>query len=309
MPHLDTAGYRHEALFYRDDEEFLAGTVPLVQDHVDAEAAVLVAVPRPRARLLKEALGAGREHVAFADMEQLGRNPGRIIGAWRAFVRGHADADTPPLGIGEPVWPGRTRAELVECHRHETLLNLAFTPLTPWTLLCPYDAERLGPEVLEAARRNHPYVLERGAHRRSDAYTRAIPGSDPLPDPPADAVQLRFGDGDLAHVRETVAAHAAEAGLEGRRLTDLVLAADELATNSLRYARGGRTLRSWREDGCLLVEVADEGHIADPLAGRDLPGPDEPGGRGLYLVNELCDLVQLRSAPDGSVVRLHMRVG
>ena len=58
----------------------------------------------------------------------------------------------------------------------------------------------------------------------------------------------------------------------------------------------------------MLVEVADEGHIADPLAGRDRPPPDDLGGRGLYLVNQLCDLVQLRSSPDGSVVRIHMHL-
>ena len=88
-----------------------------------------------------------------------------------------------------------------------------------------------------------------------------------------------------------------------------MLAVDELATNSLRYARGEGMLRTWRENGALLVEVADEGHIADPLAGRDCPTPDEVGGRGLYLVNQLCDLVQLRSSPDGSVIRIHMRIG
>ena len=308
MRHLDSSGYRHEALFYRGDEEFLAGTVPLVQDHLDADAAVLVAVPRPRAQTLQQALGADRERVVFADMEQLGRNPGRIIGAWRAFVRANAE-DTPPLGIGEPIWPERTAAELVECQRHETLLNLAFTAETPWTLLCPYDAERLAPEVLDAARRNHPHLHEDGEWHRSGAYERSIPGPDPLPPPVEEPVELRFTHGDLAVVREFLAHCAAREGIEGRRMADLVLAVDELATNTLRYARGEGTLRTWRENGSLLVEVADEGHIADPLAGRDCPPPDAIGGRGLYLVNQLCDLVQLRSTPDGSVVRIHMHLG
>ena len=307
MRHINSPGYRHEALFYRGDEEFLAGTVPLVRDALDAEAAVLVAVPRPQSRVLREALGRDGERVAFAGMEDLGRNPGRIIGAWRDFVRKHAGGDAAPLGIGEPIWPERTAAELVECQRHETLLNLAFPPDTPWTLLCPYDAERLAPEVLEGARRNHPHVVEDGESHRSHAYSRAIPGSEPLPQPPADSTQMRFGHGDLGLVRELLAQRAAQAGIEGRRIADLVLAVDELATNSLRYARGEGTMRTWRENGSLLVEVVDDGHIADPLAGRDLPGPNEIGGRGLYLVNQLCDLVQMRSSPDGSVIRVHMR--
>jgi anti-sigma regulatory factor (Ser/Thr protein kinase) len=309
MRHNETPGYRHEALFYRGDEEFLAGTVPLVRDAVDAEAAVLVAVPRVRADMLREALGGDGEPVEFAAMEELGRNPGRIIGAWRDFVRDHGDGDVPPLGIGEPIWPERTAAELVECHRHETLLNLAFSPEKPWTLLCPYDAERLAPEVLATALRNHPHVSERGESRRSNTYERAIPGAEPLPDPDTEVIELRFGHGGLADLREFLGRHAAEAGVEGARVADLVLAVDELATNTLRYARGEGRLRAWRENGSLLVEVADQGHIADPLAGRDCPPPDHVGGRGLYLVNQLCDLVQLRSSPEGSVVRLHMRLG
>jgi anti-sigma regulatory factor (Ser/Thr protein kinase) len=310
MRHIDTPGYRHEALFYRGDEEFLAGTVPLVQETLDADAAVLVAVPRVRARKLQDALGPDRERVEFADMEELGRNPSRIIGAWRDFIRGHGegDGDAPPLGIGEPIWPERTAAELVECHRHETLLNLAFSHETPWTLLCPYDAERLPEDVLEASRRNHAHVLEGGEWRRSESFARAIPGPAPLPPPAVEPTELRFTHGDLGLVREFLANRATNEGFPAARLGDLVLAVDELATNSLRYARGGGLVRTWRENGAIIVEVADEGHIADPLAGRDCPPASEIGGRGLYLVNQLCDLVQLRSSPEGSVVRIHMRM-
>ena len=309
MRHIDTPGYRHEALFYRGDEEFLEGTVPLVRDTIEADAAVLVAIPRSRASVMRDALGADRDRVAFADMEQLGRNPGRIIGAWRDFMRTHAGGHAAPLGIGEPIWPERTAAELVECHRHETLLNLAFSPEVPWTLLCPYDAERLPDDVLEAARRNHPRVLERGEWTRSDSYAKTIPGPSPLPPPAVEPAELRFAYGDLSVVRDFVARTATHEGIDPQRISDLVLAVDELATNSLRYARGEGVLRTWRENGALLVEVADDGHIADPLAGRDCPPPSEASGRGLYLVNQLCDLVQLRSSPDGSVVRIHMHLG
>ena len=33
----------------------------------------------------------------------------------------------------------------------------------------------------------------------------------------------------------------------------------------------------------------------------------QPGGYGLWLANQLCDLVQIRSLPAGTAVRLHMR--
>jgi anti-sigma regulatory factor (Ser/Thr protein kinase) len=310
MRQNETPGYRHEALFYRGDEEFLAGTLPLVTGAVDADAAVLVAIPNDRAEVLREALDGHREGVAFADMEVLGRNPGRIIGAWRDFVREHGAATTPPVGIGEPVWPGRSAAELIECDRHETLLNLAFSHETPWTLLCPYDAAHLADDVLEAARCNHPHVHERGASHRSRRYSRAIPAPDPLPPPADEPSVIAYSDrSGLGRLRELLADRAEREGFSRARVADLVLAVHELATNTLRYARGGGEVRIWREGATLLVEVTDGGHIADPLAGRDLPPPDALGGYGLYLVNQVCDLVQLRSSPEGSVIRIHMRIG
>ena len=215
---------------------------------------------------------ADGERVAFAEMEELGRNPGRIIGAWRDFIRAHGGGDAPPLGIGEPIWPERTEAELVECQRHETLLNLAFTPETPWTLLCPYDAGQLAPEVLEAARRNHPHVARARRYAAQRRPTRARSRA-----PSRCRARRRAGGAALRRRRPRARARVPRRprGARGlparRRVADLVLAVDELATNSLRYARGEGMLRTWRENGSLLVEVADDGHIADPLAGRDCP--------------------------------------
>ena len=42
------SGFRHDALFYSDDDEFLAGTLPFVLNGVDSGEAVLVVVPEPR---------------------------------------------------------------------------------------------------------------------------------------------------------------------------------------------------------------------------------------------------------------------
>ena len=103
-----------------------------------------------------------------------------------------------------------------------------------------------------------------------------------------------------------MAGHAAAAGLGPDRTADLVLAVDEIASNSLRHGGGRGTLRIWREDGALVCEVRDAGRIEDPLAGRQRPALDRDGGRGLWRVNQLCDLVQLRSFLDGAAVRVHV---
>jgi anti-sigma regulatory factor (Ser/Thr protein kinase) len=109
-------------------------------------------------------------------------------------------------------------------------------------------------------------------------------------------------------VRDFVVERAHSAGFDGDRLANLVLAANELATNSLRHAGGAGVLRTWEEDGTFFCEVRDGGRIEDPLAGRDRPSDLIGGGRGLWMVNHLCDLAQVRSSAAGSVIRVHMAI-
>jgi anti-sigma regulatory factor (Ser/Thr protein kinase) len=308
---LQTAAtFRHEALLYAGEVDFLTGTLPFIREGVAAGEPVLVVVSAARIGLLRSALGGDADRVAFADMADVGANPARIIPAWRDFVAGHDVATRRARGIGEPIWAGRTPAELVECQRHEALLNLAFAGVPAWWLLCPYDTSNLDTEVLDEAWRNHPFVTEGGVGLGSAAYSgldqTAAPFAAPLPDPPGQPPALGFEPASLAGLRGLVAGHAAAAGLDPDRTADLVLAVDEVASNSLRHGGGRGTLRIWREDGALVCEVRDAGRIENPLAGRERPPLDRDGGRGLWMVNQLCDLVQLRSFPSGAVVRLHV---
>jgi hypothetical protein len=56
--------------------------------------------------------------------------------------------------------------------------------------------------------------------------------------------------------------------------------------------------------------VADTGRgFDDPFTGHMPPADRDTPGWGLWTSRQLCDLVQLRSGDDGTVVRLHMRVG
>jgi len=85
-------GFRHQALFYADRDEFLAGTVPFVEAGVEAGETVLVALPRPRRLLLQEEVDPGSAQVRFLPMEGLGRNPshqrrGRGVRAPRAATQ------------------------------------------------------------------------------------------------------------------------------------------------------------------------------------------------------------------------------
>jgi anti-sigma regulatory factor (Ser/Thr protein kinase) len=110
----------------------------------------------------------------------------------------------------------------------------------------------------------------------------------------------------LSAVRRFVAGHAAVAGLSADRIADLQIAVNELATNSVSYADGTGTLRMWQADGMLVCEVRDRGWISDPLAGRLPPLTTAEHGRGLVIVNHLCDLVRVHSDVTGTTIRLHL---
>jgi hypothetical protein len=55
----------------------------------------------------------------------------------------------------------------------------------------------------------------------------------------------------------------------------------------------------------VVCQFEDRGHITDPLGGRRVPRPDVAGRVGLWTVNQLCDLVEVRIARDGTTVRVH----
>jgi anti-sigma regulatory factor (Ser/Thr protein kinase) len=309
MTPVDT--FRHEALLYAGDDGFVDATVPFIRDGVAAGEPILVVVDAGKLERLRAELNGDAEHVEFADMAAVGANPGRIIAAWREFVDRHAGSGRRLRGIGEPINPDRDGAELVECHRHEELLNLAFADAAGFWLVCPYDTEALDPEVVERAQTTHPLVREGVVSRASGRYDHEAPAaasSDPLPDPSTEPDELPVAAGALGRVRECVRRHAAAAGLSGQRRDDLVLAVTEAAANSIRHGGGEGVLRVWREPDALVCEMRDRGRLDQPLAGRLPPARANEGGYGLWLVTQVCDLVQLRSFADGSVVRMHMRV-
>ena len=297
--------FGHAALFYAGEREFAEGALEFIRPGVGAGEPVMVVVSAEKIRLLGGALGDDAAAVQFHDMAAVGENPARIIPAWRDFADGHAG---PVRGIGEPIWPGRSDAELAECHRHESLLNLAFADRAEFSLVCPYDTAGLAADVVAAARHTHPLVVaegESGDYAGLDAI--AAPFGEPLPDPPVPPAELAFADAELGVVRRFVASHAAAAGVARGRSEDLQLAVTEVAGNSLKHGGGAGLLRLWTEPGALVCEVRDPGRMDKPLAGRERPAEGQLGGYGLWLCNQLCDLVQLRTTPAGNVVRMHLR--
>ena len=255
--------------------------------------------------------------VTFADMAEVGVNPARIIPAWREFVDAHAGRGRRLRGIGEPIWAQRSPDELVECQRHEALLNLAFAGAEDFWLLCPYDVEALDPDVIAKAHHSHPAVVADGgvarAARPTRTSTRSPPRStEPLPEPPRRRrrAAVRLGHaGRRAPARQRCAPTAA--GLRRRRAP---------ATSCSPSTRWRPTRSATAAARGVAARLADRrrADLRGRRRGRASPirSPGASGRPAASPAATACGCAT-RSAtwsscarsPAGSVVRLHTRLG
>jgi anti-sigma regulatory factor (Ser/Thr protein kinase) len=306
-PHCPELG--HVAFFYDSAGEYAQETGDFARGGLDTGNPVMIAVPAVNAAIIKSYLGSLAERAVFEDMTALGRNPARIIPAISAFADSHPGQLV--HYVGELAWPSRTAPERAEVMRHEKLLNLAFGA-GRIRILCPYDATGLEPDVLAQAVGAHPILMRNGHLEHSTAFSARALAQDAyrllVPSPPASASALTYRD-DPGSARRFARQRAQAAGLPEPRLTDLVIAVGELAANTLRHTRTDGTVRVWADAGEVICEVRDHGYIRDPLAGRRLPPADAAAGHGLWVVHQVCDLVEMRSSSSGTVFRLHMALG
>lgn len=304
----------HEALFYLDADEYVGGIESFLREGLELAEPVLVAVPGPHLEVLRSAMGSDAQRVRFVDMTKAGRNPGRIIPTvLYTFAQEHSAGRV--RIVGEPIWPGRTAAEYRAALQHEALINVALADQAA-TILCPYDRRGLDKVALADARRTHPILVD-GDHRElssdySDPRAVADGSFKLLPEPPE-----WWGDmlvfstrSDLRAIRQFVEGLALRAGLRSQRVSDLCLAVNEVATNTLLHTDEPGILSIWQDSDteCLVCEISDSGQLTDRLVGRIPPAKSDAHGRGLLLVNTLCDLVELPTGRigTGTTLRLHM---
>jgi anti-sigma regulatory factor (Ser/Thr protein kinase) len=305
-PEVDRVGWAGHCAAVYDSAADFAACVRSFVDH-DGDAPVLVAAPGPSLDLLRGHLGGGTGgRLRWADMTTFGANPARIIPAIRAFADSHHGRAV--RCVIEALWDGLTAEQCRETVRHEALVNQAFSGV-PVIILCAYDAALAG--VAAVAELTHPVLIRGGTRSSSTGYDAAAVfphGYDEPFDPaPGGAAALAYRE-NLRAVRAFAYEHARTAGMAVERIRDLIIAVGELAANTYRHTTGGGVLSVWAAGQELICQVCDSGHIADPLAGRHPPARGRAGGLGLWAVHQLCDLVEIRTTPGDTCIRLHMRL-
>jgi len=127
------------------------------------------------------------------------------------------------------------------------------------------------------------------------------------PDPGRPGVASLTYTTDLAAVRALVRRCTEQAGLSETRAVDLVIAVGEVAANTVQHAQTSGTVDIWYDADQIICQVTDGGHIRNPRAGAQ-PPPGALAGHGLWMVNEVCDRVDLRSDENGTTIRMHMNL-
>lgn len=297
-------GFRHEALPYSGHDDFTVAVRDLVRDGLDRDDRLIVLADSAKVVDVSDALGTDAREVTFVALDEHGRNPSRVTTLLNSFRT--ANDDRQLLGISETVVPGRSADALSEAQLTEFLLNDDAVAGWPLTLVCAYDTTELPDDAVEVMRQSHAVV--RGLDSNPD-FRPGYAGdlmARPLEPPPSAAEHLDVAAPDLMRLREIVHDHAVRCALEADRVDDLVLAVNEVATNSVLHGGGRARVVLWPGARGAVCEVRDAGRITDPFVGRFVPSPTATRGRGLWLVNHLCDLVQLRSSEAGTTVRLYV---
>jgi anti-sigma regulatory factor (Ser/Thr protein kinase) len=301
--------FAHQALIYGSDREFMDFALPFVEEGLAAKQPSLVAVQARHVQNLRAALGGTPEGLTVYSVEDWYETSARTRDKFARWVLERTARSGRIRVIGEQPWALGHKAQVRDWARYESVINVAFAGL-PLTLICPYDAEALPEEILGHARHTHPEIVDADGSSASRSYVDPRDFCGRLDatvgvqrHPPS--LELQFELDDLPLVRRLIGSFALDAGLTGARTEEIVLAANEIATNAVIHGRPPTTVRAWHGNAEIIVEVADRGDgIEDVLAGQLSPPPDVSGGRGLWLTRLLCDAVEVCNG-GGSIVTMH----
>ena len=148
----------HSLLTYGSDDEFQAANTPFLTEGIERSEPVLAVTTPSHIQLLRNSLDGNTGDVEFVDSVTWLTSPSDALNRFRTYAQQKFEAGAIWVRIlGEPIWAGRSDAEVIAWTRFETMFNLAFASM-PMTVVCPYDTRALSEEVVVNARRTHPLV-------------------------------------------------------------------------------------------------------------------------------------------------------
>jgi hypothetical protein len=149
----------HSAFHYDADDQFATIMGRFLAEGIERSEAMLAVTTLRNTELLREHLGNDARSVEFIDSSSFYATPIATLEAYRGFTEAKLERGAPWVRVvGEPTWADRSDAEVALWTRYESLFNLVFAA-SPMTVVCPYDARSVAPEILRQAHLTHPHAL------------------------------------------------------------------------------------------------------------------------------------------------------
>jgi anti-sigma regulatory factor (Ser/Thr protein kinase) len=295
--------FRHNALVYESQGEYVALLVPFLREGIEAGEGAIVAHTKPGLAVMREALGADAEHVTFADVGSIYTRPARTLASYHA-VFAERLRETPSFRAVADVQFGPNPGERKLWTGYEAVFNLSFSHLPAW-VVCTYDGNRLPDPMRDAVWQTHPEVVTGDGWNASDLYEdpesllgRTIPEPAPL----SGLRSIPFGR-DVEEFREQLSRELVAEDVPEAKALDMLLAATEIATNAFEHGGGVEEVRVGRAEGRFVCEIVDRGEgFDDPTAGY--LAPREGVGTGLWVARQLTWRIEFFRSPAGFTTRL-----
>ena len=305
----DDAAYGHAAAVVRSDEELFGASTSYVQAGLDAGDLVVLAGTPSFIQAMAADFGSS-DDVVFDDRIRLnGRRAPDAIGGCLDVARQAAAEQRGVRLLAQVDQPDDPRA-VREFACFESAANL-LPAVAPASVLCLYDPRYLPADLVAAAPRTHPFLVDAAGRRPSAGYgdprdfVRSLPlHREPLQDGPP---LLAVDDAPtLAVLRRALAAELARVVPDPEQREDLHLGLSEMAANAFRHGAPPVSARLWAGPDRLVCTISDQGRGLDPLAGYwPAHGEDlSRGGMGLWLARKLFDHVDLTDDGGSTTVRL-----
>jgi hypothetical protein len=300
-------GAWHEAMPYSSARHLVERLAPRVAAAVSAGDPVVAVVDEATGGQLRDALGSDSAGVDFQDPRQVHRKPAFTVAL--QWARTSRLITTPG---GRALVVGQQLDMLDRGPHHWARLDIGVNVATvglPVTVLCPVEHDIAHLPTVQAT---HPLLSTATGSEPSRFYREPeeLVLDYPPPPPPdlgAPAAELTFLPEDLVDLRHLVVRVAGAAGLDPDRVADMVLAVNELASNSVEHGPGWGRLRLWT-GADVVAEVADTSRMTVPFPGMTMPPAAGARGRGLWLAAELSDALEVWSEPHNTVIRVQMGV-
>lgn len=296
----------HQAVLYRTPAELAVQLARHLRTAIGAGELVVAVLDEPNRSALRDALGDAAAAVEFPEPARVHQVPAFTVAVrWARLARRTSSRGGRLTVVNQHV-DGPVETDREHWARVDMALDIATAGL-PITVLCPHRED--GPD-LGIVHATHRSLVTTAGVRPSTGYRpprEAIVHFPPPPPPelgPPD-VELSFAAANLPRLRRDVAGCAESAGLRTEQIPDVVLAVNEIVTNSVEHGPGHGSLRMWARPSRLVCEVTDPGRMDVPFPGLAAPAPRGDRGRGLWLASELSEILQVWSDDGGTVVRLH----